>query len=161
MAKEDYKGIWVFAEQENGIIEPTVFELIAKSKDLQAYNKEEIVAVLLGSGIENLAQDLIARGADKVIVVDDPALAEYSARPYAEALRQLIEKHKPSIVLYGATPEYNGATPTKASTVDKVFTFANTWSPAVEAASGNVEYTANTGIIPWLERPAPKVTAWV
>ena len=59
MAKEDYKGIWVFAEQENGIIEPTVFELIAKSKDLQAYNKEEIVAVLLGSGIENLAQDLI------------------------------------------------------------------------------------------------------
>ena len=34
MAKEDYKGIWVFAEQENGIIEPTVFELIAKSKDL-------------------------------------------------------------------------------------------------------------------------------
>ena len=92
MAKEDYKGIWVFAEQENGIIEPTVFELIAKSKDLQAYNKEEIVAVLLGSGIENLAQDLIARGADKVIVVDDPALAQYSARPYAEALRQLIEK---------------------------------------------------------------------
>ncbi len=104
MAKEDYKGIWVFAEQENGIIEPTVFELIAKSKDLQAYNHEEIVAVLLGSGIENLAQDLIARGADKVLVVDDPALAEYSARPYAEALRQLIEKHKPSIVLYGATP---------------------------------------------------------
>lgn len=104
MAKEDYKGIWVFAEQENGVIENTVFELLAKAHDLQDYNKEEIVAVLLGSGIENLAQSLIARGADKVIVVDDPALAEYSARPYQEALRQLIEKHKPSIVLYGATP---------------------------------------------------------
>lgn len=104
MAKEDYKGIWVFAEQENGVIEGTVFELLAKAQDIKAYNKEEIVAVLLGKDITDLAPSLIQRGADKVIVVDDPALAEYSARPYEAAMTQLINKYKPSIVLYGATP---------------------------------------------------------
>lgn len=104
MAKEDYKGIWVFAEQENGVIEATVFELLAKAQDLKAHNKEDIVAVLLGKDVDALAPSLIARGADKVIVVNDPALAAYSARPYQKALQQLIEKYKPSIVLYGATP---------------------------------------------------------
>ena len=104
MAKEDYKGIWVFAEQENGVIESTVFELLAKAQDLKAHNGEEIVAVLLGYGVEGLAATLLSRGADKVIVANDPALKYYSARPYEAALTQLINKHKPSIVLYGATP---------------------------------------------------------
>ena len=104
MAKEDYKGIWVFAEQEHGVIEKTVFELLGKAQDLQAFNKEEIVAVLLGSDVGGLAPELIARGANKVIVADNPALAEYSARPYQAALTQLVEKYKPSILLYGATP---------------------------------------------------------
>lgn len=104
MAKEDYKGIWIFAEQENGVIESTVFELLAKAHELQDYNKEDIVAVLFGKDIGGLAQTLISYGADKVIVVDDPVLAEYSARPYQAALTQLAKKYKPSIILYGATP---------------------------------------------------------
>ena len=60
MAKEDYKGIWVFAEQENGVIEHTVFELLAKAHELQEHNKEEIVAVLLGNNVDALAPELNA-----------------------------------------------------------------------------------------------------
>lgn len=104
MAKEDFKGIWIFAEQENGIIEPTVFELLAKAKDLQAHDGNAIVAVLLGDKVSHLVKTLFEQGADEVILVEDPALAEYSARPYEKALTQLAEKYKPSIVLYGATP---------------------------------------------------------
>ena len=118
MAKEDYKGMWVFAEQEHGVIEGTVFELLAKAKDLQKHNKEELVAVLLGYGVEGLASELIAKGADKVIVVDDPALAEYSARPYQAALTQLVEKYKPSILLYGATPLGRDLAPRLMITLD-------------------------------------------
>ncbi|MBQ9249533.1 MAG: electron transfer flavoprotein subunit alpha/FixB family protein [Oscillospiraceae bacterium] len=118
MAKEDYKGIWVFAEQEHGVIEPTVFELLGKAQDLQAYNKEEIVAVLLGNDVDALAADLIARGANKVIVANDPALAEYSARPYQAALTQLVEKYKPSILLYGATPLGRDLAPRLMITLD-------------------------------------------
>ena len=118
MAKEDYKGIWVFAEQEHGVIEPTVFELLGKAQDLQAHNKEEIVAVLMGNDVDALAPELIARGANKVIVVNDPALAEYSARPYQAALTQLVEKYKPSILLYGATPLGRDLAPRLMITLD-------------------------------------------
>ncbi|MEG1790547.1 MAG: electron transfer flavoprotein subunit alpha/FixB family protein [Oscillospiraceae bacterium] len=104
MAKEDFKGIWVFAEQEHGVIEPTVFELLAKAKELQAHNGEELVAVLMGKDVAFLSDTLFEYGADKVLVAESDALAEYSARPYQTALARLAEKYLPSIILYGATP---------------------------------------------------------
>ena len=103
MAKEDYKGIWVFAEQQNGKLNSAVLEILAKSQELKAHTGEEITAVLLGSGVKDLAATLFEYGADNVIVAEDPALEKYSARPYQAALTQLSEKYKPSIILYGAT----------------------------------------------------------
>lgn len=104
MAKEDYKGIWIFAEQEHGVLHSTVLELLNKAQELKAYNGENITAVLMGYNVSGLADTLFAYGADEVIVANDPALEEYSARPYEKALTQLAEKFKPSILLYGATP---------------------------------------------------------
>ncbi len=104
MAKEDYKGIWIFAEQENGILHPTVLELLAKAQELKAFNGEDITTVLLGSGVDSLAKTLFEYGADKVILAESEALASYSARPYEKALTELAEKYRPSIILYGATP---------------------------------------------------------
>ena len=103
MAKEDYKGIWVFAEQQNGRLNNAVLEILAKAQDLKAYNGEEITAVLLGKDVSSLTDRLFAYGADRVILAEDEALAAYSARPYEAALTQLAEKYKPSIILYGAT----------------------------------------------------------
>ena len=103
MAKEDYKGIWIFAEQQNGVLHPAVAELLAKAQELKAHNGETVSAVLLGNGVKDLSAELIAQGADQVIVAENAALSEYSARPYQQALTQLAEKYKPSIILYGAT----------------------------------------------------------
>ncbi len=103
MAKEDYKGIWIFAEQQNGVLNPVSLELLAKAQELKAHNDEDIYAILFGSDVKALASTLIAHGADKVIVAEDAALANYSARPYQQAMTQLAEKYKPSIILYGAT----------------------------------------------------------
>lgn len=103
MAKEDYKGIWVFAEQQNGKLNNAVLEILAKAQELKAYNGEEITAVLLGKDVSALTDELFAYGADQVILAENDALASYSARPYEKALTQLAEKHKPSIILYGAT----------------------------------------------------------
>ena len=103
MAREDYKGIWIFAEQQNGVLNPVTLELLAKAQELKAHNGECISAVLLGDKVSGLAQTLIAHGADKVIVAENEALAQYSARPYQQAMAQLAEKYKPSIILYGAT----------------------------------------------------------
>ena len=89
MAKSDYKGIWVFAEQQNGKLNGTVLELLAKSQELKEHTGEEISAVLLGKDVSHLADTLFAYGADKVILVENDALANYSARPYEAALTQV------------------------------------------------------------------------
>lgn len=103
MAKEAYKGIWVFAEQQNGKLSNTPLEILAKAQELKAHTGEEITAVLLGHNIAPLADELIAYGADQVIIAEHPNLRAYSARPYQKVLTELAEKYKPSIILYGAT----------------------------------------------------------
>lgn len=60
-------------------------------------------AVLLGSEVEHLAKELIAHGADKVILVDDPKLLHFRDECYTKALSELALKYKPSIILAGAT----------------------------------------------------------
>lgn len=113
MGKEAYKDIWVFAEQENGVLSGTTFELLAKAHDLKAKlgGGDAVVAVLLGSGVAGLAPTLFAYGAEKVIVAENDALAQYSARPYEKALVQLCEKRKPSIFLFAASVQGRDVAP--------------------------------------------------
>lgn len=113
MGKEAYKDIWVFAEQEDGVLSGTTFELLAKAHDLKAKlgGTDAVVAVLLGSGVAGLAPTLFAYGAEKVIVAENYALAQYSARPYEKALVQLCEKRKPSIFLFAASVQGRDVAP--------------------------------------------------
>lgn len=113
MGKEAYKDIWVFAEQEDGVLSGTTFELLAKAHDLKAKlgGTDAVVAVLLGSGVAGLAPTLFAYGAEKVIVAENDALAQYSARPYEKALVQLCEKRKPSIFLFAASAQGRDVAP--------------------------------------------------
>lgn len=113
MGKEAYKDIWVFAEQEGGRLSSTTFELLAKSHDLKQKlgGDDAVVAVLLGSGVEALAAELFAYGAEKVILAEHEALAQYSARPYEKALVQLCEKHKPSVFLFAASVQGRDVAP--------------------------------------------------
>lgn len=108
MAKfEEYKDIYVFVEQENGNIAEVGYELISEARKLVASIPDmgyKVVGVLLGENIKDKAQEVIAHGADKVIVVDDPLLKDYSTQFYADALTQLIEQYKPDSFLTGATP---------------------------------------------------------
>ena len=107
MAKfEGYKDIYVFVEQKNGEIANVGYELISEARKLVAsipHMNFEVVGVLLGEGIADKAQDVIAHGADKVIVVDHPLLKGYSTQFYADALTQVIETYKPDSLLTGAT----------------------------------------------------------
>ncbi len=100
---EEFKNVWVMAEQFDGHIESITHELLGEGRKLANNLNMELCAVLLGSGIEPKAQDLISRGADKVYVVDRPELAYFSDEPYANVMIELIKEHKPSIVLFGAT----------------------------------------------------------
>ncbi len=103
MALEDYKGVYVFAQQVDNEISPIAFELLGKARDLAEPLQTEVTAVLIGSGVKSLADRLAEYGADKVIVVDDPELKDYRTEPYAHALASVINEYKPEIVLVGAT----------------------------------------------------------
>ena len=103
MSLEQYKGVFIYAQQVDNEISSIAFELIGKAKELAADLNTDVTAVLLGSNVKGLVTDLAEYGADKVIVVDDPALETYRTEPYAHALASVINEYKPEIMLVGAT----------------------------------------------------------
>ncbi|EDS71517.1 electron transfer flavoprotein subunit alpha/FixB family protein [Anaerofustis stercorihominis] len=103
MSFEEYKGVFVFAQQVDGVINNVALELTSEATKLAAALKTDVTAVLLGHDVKGLADELAKYGADKVLVVDDPALETYTTEPYAHAMDEIIKNYKPDIVLYGAT----------------------------------------------------------
>ena len=100
MAVSDYKGVFIFAQQVDNKITGVSYELIGKGKALAADLGTEVTAVLLGYQVGDLTKKLAKYGADRVIVVDDPALETYMTEPYAYAMTEVIKAHKPEVVLY-------------------------------------------------------------
>lgn len=98
-----YKNIFVFVEQRNGQIQNVSLELLNKAQELNLKLNEQVVALLLGHQMDEQAQDLIAFGADQVLYADAPELANYNTEPYTQAVNQLVQTYKPSIILIGAT----------------------------------------------------------
>jgi len=101
--KKDYKGVWVYAEQREGVLAPVVFELLGKGSELAAIRECELTAVLLGYQVDHLTEELIEHGADKVIIVDDAELQHFVDQTYTRAFTTLAEKYKPEIILAGAS----------------------------------------------------------
>ena len=103
MNLEEYKGVYVFAQQVDNEVSSIALELIGKGKDLAKDLNTTVTADLVGSNVMGLTEILGEYGADRVIVVDDPELKEYRTEPYTHALASVIEKYKPDVFLIGAT----------------------------------------------------------
>lgn len=100
---DDYKGVWVFAEQREGVLMSTVAELLGEGRKLADKLGVELSAVLLGYGVENLADELGAYGADRVILADSVLLKDYNTEAYAKVIVDLVHERMPEIILIGAT----------------------------------------------------------
>jgi caffeyl-CoA reductase-Etf complex subunit CarE len=98
-----YKGVWVFAEQRNGKLMSTAFELLGEGRKLADKLGVELSAVLLGSNVAGLADELIHHGADRVILADHPELKLYTTDGYTKVITELVNSKKPEIILIGAT----------------------------------------------------------
>lgn len=96
-------GVWVYAEQRGGQMPDVVAELLGQGRRLADELGAELSAVLLGHGVEALAEELFAQGADCVYLADDPGLADFNDDAYANVLASLIGEHKPEVMLAGAT----------------------------------------------------------
>jgi len=103
MDKKEYKGIVVFAEQRGGKLQNVAFELLGKARELADTTGEKVCAALLGAGVAEQPKQLIAAGADEVLLVENDCLKVYTTEPYAQAITYIIKQFKPSVVLIGAT----------------------------------------------------------
>jgi electron transfer flavoprotein alpha subunit len=97
------KGIWVFAEQEEGKIRKVTFEILSAARKIADAKNEKLCAVCLGKDIGSLGDKFASYGADKVFLVDHKDLGQYTTDAYAKALSDLITKEQPSIIFFGAT----------------------------------------------------------
>ncbi len=101
---ERAKGeVWVFAEQEDGKLSDVPRELLGKGRELADRLGVPLAAVLLGDGVEPLAKELFAAGADRVHLVEDPSLKVFRGKAYRHAFVELIKECQPQIVIFGAT----------------------------------------------------------
>jgi electron transfer flavoprotein alpha subunit len=107
--------VWVYAEQEDEHLSDTSLELCSKARELADQLKVKVGAVLAGCNVRELSYRLIAHGVDRVYHVHDARLEFYRTLPYSRVLCNLIGKHKPQIVLFGATPLGRDLAPRVAS----------------------------------------------
>ncbi|MFB6155760.1 MAG: electron transfer flavoprotein subunit alpha/FixB family protein [Haloferacaceae archaeon] len=99
----EYADVWVFVEQHGGDVAPVSWELLAEGRRLADEKDERLVALVLGDGVGDVADEAVARGADHVLLADDPVFEPYRADPYGEQFRTLVEERKPDVVLIGGT----------------------------------------------------------
>jgi len=109
--------VWVFAEQHEGRLEDTPLELMSKARHLADTLAVKLAAVVMGDGVKSLAARLVHCGADKVYLAEHPLLRTYQTNSYAKVIVELIHKHRPQIVLYGATIAGRDLAPRIASAI--------------------------------------------
>lgn len=97
------KGIWVFAEHSDGSIRKVTFEILSEARKIADKMGEELCAIIVGDQVEALAEKCGSYGADKVYVVENEALKDYTTEGYTKALVDLVKQHQPSILLGGDT----------------------------------------------------------
>ena len=100
---EDFSGVWVFCEQRQGKLQPTVLELLGEGRKLANDLNTELCGLLLGKDVDGIAKELGAYGADKVYVADDALLETYTTDAYAKVICDIVADKKPEIMLIAAT----------------------------------------------------------
>ncbi len=101
---DEWKGIWVFIEQEQGCVAEVSWELLSAARNLAGKRgNSRVTAVLLGSNVASLAEDCLSYGADRVLLADHSSLEKYLTLPYTRVVSDIIRREKPEIFLLPAT----------------------------------------------------------
>jgi len=102
-SEADHEDVWVFVEEHAGEVAGVSWELLAKGRELADETGQDLVALVVGEGVEAVGEAAVERGADRALVADDPVFEPYRAGPYGDQFRALVEDRRPSIVLIGGT----------------------------------------------------------
>ena len=123
------KDLWVYVEtKEDGSAKNVGLELLSPGRDLADKQGGRLVAVVIGSGV------------DQVIVVDSPEFKDYTTDAYTAAMYYLIDKYGPTTLLIGATPDGRDMGPRLACRIKTGLT-ADCTGLDIDPESGNVAWT--------------------
>ena len=103
MSFEDYSGVWVFIEENEGKIAPVSLELLGAGRTLADKRGVELAGIIIGKNVTALSNTVFEYGADTVYVYDQAIFQLYHTESFMKALLHCSEKYKPEIILYGAT----------------------------------------------------------
>ena len=103
---KDWKGVAVIIEQIEGVAENISWELLGKSRELADIAKQDLLAIVLAKDAKPIAKEAIARGANKAIYSSHDLLDHYKWETYSKVCTEILEEHKPSMLIVGAT--HNG-----------------------------------------------------
>ena len=81
MDKSQYKNVYVFVEQRDGVVQNVALELLGKARELADALHEQVIALLLGKGVKDKADELIAAGADVVLSISTPPSLTHRPSP--------------------------------------------------------------------------------
>ncbi|MGD1996436.1 MAG: electron transfer flavoprotein subunit alpha, partial [Anaerolineae bacterium] len=95
--------VFVWIEQFHGQVSPPSWEAIGTARRLSETLGGQVCACLFGDGVEDLAQEAIAYGADRVFLADDPTFSDFRLEPHTALMAHLAEEHEPEVILIGAT----------------------------------------------------------
>ena len=133
----DYKGVWVFAEQREGVLQKVSLELLGEGKKIADKLGVKLTALLLGHNVSDLAKELVAFGADEVLVADKELLKHYTTDGYTKVICDLARERKPEIIFIGATFIGRDLGPRVAARLSTGLT-ADCTSVDVEEGTGNL-----------------------
>ncbi len=139
-ANAEYTGVWVYIEQFGGQARNVGHELLGEGRKLADAMGQELAAVIIGDGVEPLAKDMFASGADKVYLLAGAEYRHYSTDAYTIALTDLINTYKPSVILIGATNDGRDLGPRVACRVGTGLT-ADCTSLGIDEETGLVAWT--------------------
>ena len=115
--QSDSRDVWIFVEQEEGVIAEVSLELLSKGQELAGALNSQVCGLLCGYQVGDLAEKVIYHGADRVLLADHPELEIYRTLPYARVAADLVRERRPYIFLIGATPIGRDLGPRIASAV--------------------------------------------
>lgn len=114
----EHKGVWVYVEQNDKEISRVSLELLGKGKELADKLETKLSGILLGKDVKDLAQEVIAYGADQVYLAEHKELENYRTLPYTRIISDLIKKEKPEVVIYGASTTGRDLAPRIAARIE-------------------------------------------
>jgi electron transfer flavoprotein alpha subunit len=137
---EIYKNVWVWIETFNGAARNVGLELLTPGRKMANATGQSLAAIIIGNGAEAAIKSASAYGADQIIVLDDECFAQYNTEVFTDALLQLINRHKPDTVLFGATSTGRDLAPRIASRLKTGLT-ADCTELDIDVETGNVQWT--------------------